>query len=67
MAYTAEDTHPPWRFLYLRETKCWSCEEDGGGGEGGEGEGGGEGGEENVSMLTHTTARGMGKNKCDGA
>ena len=44
-------THTPRRFLYLRETKSWWCEE---------GEGGGE--EEKVSMLTHTTARGVGKN-----
>ena len=45
-------THAPRRFLYLRETKIWWCEE-------GEGE---EGGEEKVSMLTHATARGVGKN-----
>ena len=46
---TVKDPCPPWRFLYLRETKSWWCEE------------GGEGGEK-VSMLTHATARGMGKN-----
>ena len=40
---------PPQRFLYLRETKSWWCEE------------GGEGGGEKVSMLTHATARGVGK------
>ena len=51
MAYTAKDPHPPWCFLYLRETS-WRCEER----EGGEGE------EEKVSLLTHVTARGMGKN-----
>ena len=51
---------PPRRFLYLRETQFWRCE-------GGEGEEGGEEGEEGgeeeekVSLLTHTTARGMGK------
>ena len=46
-------THvPPQRFLYLRETKSWWCEERGGEG---------EGGEEKVHLLTHTTARGMGK------
>ena len=53
-------THPPPapRFLYLRETKSWWCE--GGGGE--EGEEGEEGeGEEKVHLLTHATARGMGK------
>ena len=37
---------PPWRFLYLRETKIWWCEG------GGEGEGKGEG-EEKVHLLTH--------------
>ena len=47
-------THAP-RFLYLRETKSWWCEGEG------DGEGGEGGEEENVSMLTHTTARGMGK------
>ena len=36
---------PPWRLLYLIETKSWWCGE----------------GEEKVSILTHTTARGMGK------
>ena len=43
MAYTAKDPCPPRRFLYLRETKSWWCEKEGGGG---------EGGEEKVSMLT---------------
>ena len=49
-------THaPPWRFLYLRETKsCW-C---------GEGEEGEEEGQK-VSLKTHATARGVGK-KNDG-
>ena len=43
-------THaPPRRCLYLRETKSWRWEE------------GGEEGEE-VSLLTHATARGVGKN-----
>ena len=42
-------THAPRRFLYLRETKSWWCEE-------GE-EGGREEGEEKVSMLTHATVR----------
>ena len=41
---------PPWRFLYLRETKSWWCE-------GGEEGGGGE----KVHLLTHATARGVGK------
>ena len=49
MAYTAKDPPPPQRFLYLRKTKSWWCEEEGGG-------------EEKVSMLTHATVRGMGKN-----
>ena len=40
---------PPQRFLYLRETKSWRLE-----GRGREGE--------NVHLLTHTTARGLGKN-----
>ena len=48
---------PPQHFLYLRETKSWWCEEEGGDGEGG------EGGEEKVSMLTHATTRGVGNNK----
>ena len=47
MAYTAKDLQ---RFLYLRVIKSWRCEE------------GGEGEEEKVSLLTHTTARGVGKN-----
>ena len=47
---TVKDPRPPWRFLYLRETKSWWC------GEGEEEEG------EKVSLLTHSTARGMGKN-----
>ena len=47
---TAKD-NAPLRFLYLRETKSWWCEE--GGGEGG--------GEEKVHLLTHATTRGMGK------
>ena len=46
--------HPPWRFLYLRETTSWRCEE---GGVGEEGEGGGE---EKVHLLTHATARAHG-------
>ena len=50
---TAKDLCPPQCFLYLRETKSWWCEE----GDGGEG-----GGEEKVHLLTHATARGMGKN-----
>ena len=45
---TAKDPHSPRSFLYLRETKSWWCE--------------GEGGEEKVSMLTHTTTRGVSKN-----
>ena len=48
---TAKDPRPPQCFLYLRETKSWWCE--------GEGDGGGE---EKVSMLTHATTRGVGKN-----
>ena len=54
MAYRAKDPHPPppRRFLYLRETKSWRWE---GGGEEGEGE--------KVSLLTHATARGVGKKK----
>ena len=39
----------PRRFLYLRETKSWWC------GEEGEEEG------ENFHLLTHATARGVGK------
>ena len=42
-------THAPRRFLYLRETNIWWCE-------------GGEEGEEKVHLLTHATARGVGKN-----
>ena len=45
MAYTAKD---PWRFLFLRETKSWRCEEGGG---------------EKVSLKTHATARGVGKKR----
>ena len=45
-------THAP-RFLYLRETKSWWCEK------------GEEGEEEKVHLLTHTTARGVGKNTND--
>ena len=37
----------PWCFMYLRETKSWWCGEEEG---------------EKVSLLTHSTARGMGKN-----
>ena len=58
MAYRAKDPRPPppHRFLYLRETKSWRWE-----GEGGEeGEEGEEEGEK-VSLLTHATTRGMGK------
>ena len=44
-------THaPPWSVLYLRETNSWKWE----GGEEEEGE--------KVSLLTHATARGVGKN-----
>ena len=39
-------THAPRRFLYLREKSLW-CE--------------GGGGEEKVHLLTHATARGVGK------
>ena len=53
MAYTAKDPHPTQRFLYLTETKIWKWEE----GDGEEEEGG-----EKVSLKTHATARGMGKN-----
>ena len=51
MAYTAKDPTPPppWRFLYLTETKSWRCEEEGET-------------DENVHLKTHATARGMGKN-----
>ena len=61
MAYTAKDPcPPPRRFLYLRETKSLRCE---GGEEGGEGEEEEEEEEEEkVSLLTHATARGVGKN-----
>ena len=51
MAYTAKDPRPPpppQRFLYLRETKSGRWEE-------------GEEGKK-VSLLTQTTARGVGKN-----
>ena len=54
MTYTAKDPRPPRRFLYLRETKSWRWE--GGGEEAGE-----EGEGEKVSLLTHATARGVGK------
>ena len=53
MAYSAKDPRPLRRFLYLTETKSCKWEE----GEEGEGEEG-----EKVSLLTHATARGMGKN-----
>ena len=47
-AYTAKDPcPPPRRFLYLTETKSWRCE--------GKGKG-------NVHLLTHASARGVGKN-----
>ena len=39
---------PPWRFLYLRETKSWWC------GEGEEEEG------KKFSLKTHATTRGVG-------
>ena len=49
MAYThSQGPTPPWRFLYLTETKSWRYEE-------------GEGTEKNVHLLTHATARGVGK------
>ena len=55
---------PPTAFSISKKNK--KCEGDRGGG----GEGGGEGGErereEKVSMLTHTTARGVGKKKFNG-
>ena len=55
MAYTAKDPlPPPQHFLYLTETKSWKWE-------GEEGKEGGEEGEK-VSLLTHATARGVGKN-----
>ena len=41
--------HPPWRFMYLRETKSWRCEEEGG-----------EEREEKVHMLTHANTRAHG-------
>ena len=48
---TAKDPCPPPQcFRYLRKTKSWWCEEEGE-----------EGGEEKVHLLTHVTARGMGK------
>ena len=51
--HTQPRTHaPPWRCLYLRETKSWWCEEE----EEEKGEG------EKVSLKTHAAARGMGKN-----
>ena len=57
MAYTAKDPRPPppWHFLYLTETTSWKWEEEGGGGEG-------EEGGEKVSLKTHATAKGVGKN-----
>ena len=54
MAYTAKDPRPPQRFLYLTETKSWKSEER---------EREGERGGENVSLKTHATARGVGKNQ----
>ena len=54
MAYTAKDPCPPQHFMYLTETKSWKWEE----GRGGEKGGGGE----KVSLKTHATARGVGKN-----
>ena len=60
MAYTAKDPCPPHHFLYLTETKSWKWE---GGGEGEKGKGGGG---EKVSLKTHTTARGLGKNVMKG-
>ena len=54
MTYTAKDPYPPWHFLYLRETKSWRWGEE-------EEEEEGEGGGEKVTLLTHATARGMGK------
>ena len=53
MAYTAKDPCPPWRFLYLRETQSLWCGEEGEEEEEGE----------KVSLKTHATARGVGKNK----
>ena len=47
MAYTAKDPCPQWHFMYLKETKSKRWEE-------------GEG--KKVSLKTHTTTRGMGKN-----
>ena len=44
---------PNRNVLYLRETKLWRC------GRGGRGRRGGR--EENVHLLTHAPARGMGK------
>ena len=55
-------THTPWRFLYLRETKSWWCGEEE---EEEEGEGEEEEEGEKISMLTHATARGMGKNRSE--
>ena len=59
MAYTAKYPRPPTAFsvpnrnvLYLRETKLWRCERRRGGGGG-----------ENVHLLTHAPARGVGKNR----
>ncbi len=53
MAYTAKDPRPPTVFsvpnrnkLYLAETKSLRCEEY----------------DKNVHLLTHTPARGVGKN-----
>ena len=53
-SHHSERPTPHGVFLYLRETKIWWCE--------GEGEEG-EGGEEKVHLLTHATARGVGKNR----
>ena len=58
MTYTAKDPCPPWRFLYLTETKSWKAERREREGEGERGGGG-----ENVHLLTHAPARGIGKNK----
>ena len=56
MAYTANDPCPTQSFLYLRE------EEKVGGGKKEKKKKEGEGGGEKVSLKTHATARGMGKN-----
>ena len=49
---------PPQRFLYLTEQKVGNGKKEEEGGGGGEGEEGGE----KVSLKTHTTTRGVGKN-----